>query len=226
MYRKHSDQSELLSSVLIAFALFILFSILFYMVFEEHYIINLNNVVYLVFASILLLVSLFYLVLYFISLKRSILDYEVDFEQELIRINRIFKIRFKDIKLYATRKNRSEIKVFSKIRLLNIVTFQLQNDTGKELTLKHADQIGKYAIKTNHRHLYNYNFMIMFLFITLNLIYIFIEDSMTYINHDFRYIIVFGITFGFALLLVLINVIRLQVLYRKLKQQNETNTTL
>jgi hypothetical protein len=214
MYTKYKQRDELLSSVLIAFALFVMFGILFYFIYQDTGGWTPSSILYLVFAGLSLLYSLYYTVLYLINERRPLIDYQIDLKEEVIILNRWQKIAFQDIQLYAVRKNRSEIKIFHRFRILNIIAFQLENNKQQKLTLADADKIGKYAHKIGHRRLYNYNFLLPFVVISFNLIFLFIQDNFLFLHQTYQYLIVLGITIGLSILIVMTNVLLLRRLYK------------
>ncbi len=215
MYRKYYKNDELFSSVIISFALFVVFGIIFYFIYYDTGGWTPSSYFYVSLCGLSLLSSIYYLIVYLVGLRKPILDYEVDIEAERINFSKRRYVSFKDIKLYARRDNRSEVKIFFKFRLLNIITFQLIDDQGNPMSEEISRQIGKYASPICHRQLYNYNFLGAFVFISFNFIFIFMRDSLQFIHQTYKYIIMFGVTIGLSLLLALINNLRLKYLYNK-----------
>ena len=215
MYRKYYKNDELISNVIITFALFVMFAIIFYVIYYETGGFTPSSILYLSLTGLSLLLSMYNFVVYLISLRRPIQDYSIDLENECIAFSKRRKVLFQAIKLYAVRKNRSEIKIYYGISILNIISFQLHDDTNKELPLESSKQIGKYAVNINHRHLYNYNFLSVFTALSLNLIYLFIQDRFLFLDRTYHYLIVFGVTVLLSILLVTANVIRLNILFQK-----------
>ena len=216
MYIKYMKRDELLSSVLIAFALFVMFGILFYFIYYDTGGFTPSSIMYLVFASISIVASIYWTIMYLIHERRPIYDYKIDFENEIIILNRLMKVKFQDIRLYAVRENRSEIKVFYRWHILNIIAFTLHNEKKGELLLEQADEIGKYAMKIGHRRLYNYNFLLPLLIVSLNLIFLFVQESFPFIHQTYKYLIVFGSTLGLSFLFILVNVLLLRRTYKVL----------
>lgn len=210
MYIKYMKRDELLSSVLIAFALFVMFGILFYFIYQDTGGFTPSSILYLVFTSVSFVAAIYWTIMYLVHDRRPIYDYKIDFEHEVIILNRFMKVKFQDIKLYAVRSNRSEIKIFYRWRVLNIIAFTLHNNAGEELTLEHADDIGKYGQKIGHRRLYNYNFLFTLVAVSFNLIFLFIEDSFTFIPSDYKYLIILGFTIVLSVLGISINVLLLR----------------
>lgn len=221
MYRKYYQNDELSSNVLITFALFVMFGIMFYFIYYDTGGFTPSSLLYLVFCSITFLLFSFYLNIYVISHKRQILDYEIDLENETINFSKRRRIPFNKIKLYANRDNRSEVKIFYKTKILNIILFQLQNENGKKLTYELSESISKYAKKIGHRQLYNYNFIFIFLMVSFNLLFVLIQDSFLFIPPTYRYLIVLGFTFFLTLIFISINVFRLNHSYKLLVEKEE-----
>jgi len=220
MYRKYYQNDELSSNVLIAFALFVMFGIMFYFIYYDTGGFTPSSILYLVFSSITFLLFIIHLIIYIISHGRQILDYEVDLENETINFSKRRKIPFNKIKLYAIRDNRSEVKVYYKTSILNIILFQLQDDKGNKLTYELSESISKYAKKIGHRQLYNYNFLFMFLMFSFNLVFVIVQDSFMFIPPTYKYLTVLGFTIIVALIFVSANVFRLNHSYKKLLEKS------
>lgn len=223
MYRKYYQNDELSSNVLVAFALFVMFGIMFYFIYYDTGGFTPSSILYLVFCSTTFLLFIFHLVVYVISHKKRILDYEIDLDNEIISFSKRRRIPFDKIKLYANRNNRSEVKIFYKTKILNIILFQLQDDNGNKLTYELSESINKYAKKIGHRQLYNYNFMFMFLTFAFNLIFVIIQDSFTFIPQTYRYFTVLGATAAITIIFIGINVFRLNHTYRLMVEKDQTN---
>ena len=216
MFRRYHHNDELSSNVLITFALFVMFGIMFYFIYYDTGGFTPSSILYLVFSSITFLLFAIHLVIYIISHGKQMLDYEVDIENETINFSKRRKIPFSKIKLYATRNNRSEVKIYYKMRILNVILFQLKDDKGNKLTYELSQAISKYAEKIGHRQLYNYNFMFMFLMFSFNLVFVIIQDSFMFIPPTYKYITVLGFTIILTLLFICVNVFRLNYSYKKL----------
>jgi len=216
MYRKYYQNDELSSNTLIAFALFVMFGIMFYFIYYDTGGFTPSSILYLVFCSITLVFFVFHLVIFIISHRREILDYEVDLDNESINFSKRRRIPFNKIKLYAIRDNRNELKIYYKTKILNIILFQLHDEKGNKLTYELIESIGKYAKKIGHRQLYNYNFLFLFLMFSFNLVFVLIQDSFTFIPPTYKYITVLGTTLVVGIIFIIGNVMRLNHSYRKL----------
>ena len=216
MYRKYYKNDELSSNVLIAFALFVMFGIMFYFIYYDTGGFTPSSILYLVFSSITFLLFTIHLVIFIISHKKQILDYEIDLDNETINFSKRRKIHFDRIKLYATRDNRSEVKIYYRARILNVILFQLQDENGNNLTYKLSESIGKYAKEIGHRQLYNYNFLVLFLMFSFNLIFVLIQDNFLFIPQTYKYIIILVFTIAVAIFFISSNIFRLNYSYRKL----------
>lgn len=219
MYRKYYQNDELSSNILIAFALFVMFGIMFYFIYYDTGGFTPSSILYLVFSSISFLLFIFHLIFFVISHRRKILDYEVDLKNETINFSKRRRIPFSKIKLYAIRDNRSEVKIYYKTKILNIILFQLHDDKGNKLTYDLSKSIGKYAKKIGHRQLYNYNFLFLFLMFAFNLVFVLIQDSFMFIPPTYKYLTVLGTTITVAIIFITVNVVRLNYTYRKLLEK-------
>jgi hypothetical protein len=175
-----------------------MFGIMFYFIYYDTGGWTPSSYFYGVLSGLSLSLSLLHLVIYIISLRRPILDYQVDMENETIKIPFSRKIQFKKIKLFANRENRSEVKVYYRTSVLNIILFHLKDDEGNELSYELSEKIGKYATKINHRVLYNYNILMILIVIGINLLFVLIQDRFPIIHQTYKYFIVFGISLLFV----------------------------
>lgn len=217
MYRKLHNSDELVSNVLVSFILFCMFGIMFYNIYYDTGGWTLSSYLYVTVTGICLLFTVWHLVIYLLSLKRPMLDYQVDLENEYIHIPFARKIPFNKIKLFAIRENRSELKIYYRTSILNIILFHLKDEKGNELSYDITDSIRKYAPKINHRILYNYNLILIFALIGLNLIYVLVQDQFQFIHQTYKYFIVLGVSVAFGLLFIGIHTLILNNIYRKHK---------
>lgn len=221
MYRKLHNNDELLSNVLVSFVLFCMFGIMFYNIYYDTGGWTLSSYFFVAVSGLSLLFAIGHLVIYLVSLRKPILDYQVDVENEEIKMPFARKIPFSKIKLYATRENRSELKIYYRTSILNIILFHLKDESGKELTYSITEKIDEYATKINHRILYNYNLLLILILIGVNLIYVLVQDQFLFIHQTYKYFIVLGSTIVFGLLFIGIHTLILNNIYHKANHNNE-----
>ncbi len=221
MYRKLHNTDELLSNVLVSFVLFCMFGIMFYNIYYDTGGWTLSSYFYVVLSGLSLLFTIGHLVIYLISLSRPILDYQVDVDNEYIKMPFARKIPFSKIKLFAIRENRSELKIYYRTSILNIILFHLKDDSGNQLTYDIVSKIEKNSLKINHRILYNYNLLLILILIGMNLIYVLVQDQFLFIHQTYKYFIVLGSTVLFALIFIGVHTLILNRIYRKSKQNIE-----
>lgn len=226
MYQKLHNSDELISNILVSFVLFCMFGIMFYNIYYDTGGWTLSSYFYVALSGITLLFTIGHFVIYLISLKRPILDYQIDVENEFIKMPFARKIPFNKIKLFATRKNRSELKIYYRTSILNIILFHLKDENGNELTYDMTTQIDKYANKINHRILYNYNLLLILVLIGVNLVYVLVQDQFLFIHQTYKYFIVLGSTIGFALVFIGIHTLILNNIFKKSQQENNGDTTM
>lgn len=214
MYRKLHNADELISNILVSFVLFCMFGIMFYNIYYDTGGWTLSSYFYVTLAGLSLLFTLGHLAIYFISLRRPILDYQIDIENEYIKMPFARKIHFKKIKLFATRENRSELKIYYRTSILNIILFHLKDEQGNELTYDITKNIEKYATKINHRILYNYNLLLILVLIGVNLVYVLVQDQFLFIHQAYKYFIVLGATIAFGLIFIGIHTLILNKIYK------------
>jgi|LGVF01.2.fsa_nt_gb hypothetical protein len=222
MYKKYYHKDVILSNVLISFACALLLGVVFYAQYIETSVFTPDLYLFLSLTSLMGIVFLYTLVRYFLSINHPVLDYEIDFTNEVINLSKRRKVHFKDIKLYARKKERSEIKIFFGIRTMNIIETHLLNESEEVMTEEQIMSIGKYAITVSHRKLYNYN-LIFGLFISFaNLLFVFFGKDIRISSLDINMIIITSIALGLFIILALLNQFRLKHLYDKLLQDQGT----
>ena len=124
--------------------------------------------------------------------------------------------------MFGNRENRSEVKVYYRTKILNIILFHLKDEEGNELTYELSDKIEQYAPKINHRVLYNYNILMMFILIGVNLVFVLVQDQFPVIHQTYKYFIVLGASILFVVIFITIHTLILNRMYRKLKlEKNE-----
>ncbi len=222
MYKKYYHKDVLLSNVLISFAWALLLGVVFYAQYIETSVFTPDLYLFLSLTSLMGIVFLYTLVKYFLNFNHPVLDYEIDFSNEVINLSKRKQVYFKDIKLFARKKERNEIKIFFGFRTMNIIETHLLNELEEEMTENQIMSVGKYAITVSHRKLYNYN-LILGLFISFtNLLFVFFGREIKISNLDINMIIITSIALGLYIILSLINQFRMKRLYDKLLQEKAT----
>ena len=84
MYRKLHNSDELIINVLISFVLFCMFGIMFYNIYYDTGGWTLSSYFYVALSGVALLFTIGHLTIYLISLRRPILDYQIDVENGVI----------------------------------------------------------------------------------------------------------------------------------------------
>ena len=222
MFRKYYHKDVIFSSVLISFSGVILLGVFLYTRIMETTELTPDLYLFITITSLMFIVFLYCLIRYFFALNRPILDYEIDFDNEVIKLSKKRKVNFSDIKLFARKEIRSEIKIFFGYRTMNINETHLKNDKEESMTEEQIKCIGKYAISISHRKLYNYNLIsAMFIGSTSIILGLFgQEPSIANLGMDF--IILLSISIFVYIIFLLLNQFRLKRLYEKKLQEQGT----
>jgi len=220
MFKKQKHLDVMFSTFFIFFAVSVTLGILTYTEFS-----NAGMVVdyyfLLSYTIVMGIVSLYYFILYLLCINHQRNDYVIDFETETIQLSKRKSIHFKDIKLVGHRPNRDEIKIFYGINILNIITSQLKDEFGEDLSYEKAKEIGKYAFHVDHKHLYNYSFMSLYETQFVFFFYAMFKTKLPIFSDNENMLVVFTAMVIVQTIVFLSNSIRLEILFRNREERQD-----
>ncbi len=220
MFKKQKHLDVMFSTFFIFFAVSITLGILTYTEFRNSGLI-IDYYFLLSYTVIMGIISIYYFILYLLCINHLKSDYVVDFKTETIQLSKRKSINFKDIKLVGHRSNRDEIKIFYGINILNIITSQLLDEQGEELSFEKAKEIGKYAYHVDHKHLYNYSFMSLYETQFVFFFYTMFRTKLPIFSDNENMLVVFTAMVIVQTIVFLTNSIRLEMLFRKREEKQE-----
>lgn len=229
MYRRDIQTDELLSQVLIFFALSLVFGFLiaWKLVGVDTY--DPEMIVYLVFGGLSFLAFLTTLVLFFIAIRKPLLDIELNMEERTIRLFYGLKMySFDDIKLYSFNKRHRQVRLMLGWIFIGFPLDQVTTYRGTKLTLEDVASMGEGGIEVQPKTLYNYQFIASCAAFGLFVAYVigYGKDQIDFAG--WRYIptyIVLGISFVLMALAYGINRYRLHRYIRRIMSNKDASET-
>lgn len=171
MYRRFYRNDELLSNVLISFALLLLFGMLisWKLVGVDTY--DAEMIVYIVFGSLSLILFGVTLVVFLFVGRSPITDVALDFNnREVKTFNNRFTYSFDDITLYSYNKRHRQVRFLMKRRLIG---FSIDEMTHKDLIVSQDQllQLSDQAVIVEPKILYNYHLLTILVFVGFTILY-------------------------------------------------------
>lgn len=159
MYRRFYRNDELLSNVLLSFALLLLFGMLISWKLVGVDIFDAEMIVYIVFASLSFLLFVFFIVVFLIGSRKRIIDIEIDPKKREIRtFNSKFIYSYDDVRLYAYNKRHRQVRFLLKYNLLGFFVDEMQKK-GQVISQEELDKIAEHAVIVEPKTLYNYHLL-------------------------------------------------------------------
>ncbi|GEM_PF-6009290 len=160
MYRKNHKSDELLSNVLLVFAILLMFGFLISWKLVGVNTFDFEMYFYLIAAGLSFLMTVYFLVLYLIAERRDILDVAIDVEHgELVILLGKLRYALDDVRLYSYNTAHHYVRLFVSWRVIGFSLSDLVDQDGQSLDMTTLGELVPNAVKVRSRQLYNYALM-------------------------------------------------------------------
>lgn len=227
MYRKNYRSDELLSNVLLMFAILLMFGFLISWKLVGVNTFDLEMYFYLVSAGLSFLWSIYFLILYLVGQRRDILDLAIDVDNgELVILLGKLRYPLDAVKLYSYITPHHYVRLFVSWRLVGCSLPDLKDADGNPLDMATLGELLPNAVKVHSRQLYNYALMASLIAFGLAMFYAFWRAA----TPGLLFGIVIPSPYAFALFLLLgvgfhaLAAWRMNRLYRNLRPQPENTS--
>jgi hypothetical protein len=177
MYRRFYRNDELISNVLVSFALLLLFGILISWKLVGVDTFDAEMIVYIVLGSLSLILFICCIVIFLIGGGKRIVDIEIDLKKREIRtFNGHFVHSFDEIKLYSFNTRHRQVRLFLKHQLIGFFIDEVICNN-EAISIAELERMSEDAVIVAPKELYNYHLLINLVVIGFTVLYLILANT-------------------------------------------------